>query len=114
MTESSAPKAVKADIKWPSDTVAHDYANAVAASQSPWDISLFFGQIDIPLSDPDAKTPTSVSLRPRLISAVRLPPAVAKQLLEFLGTQVAFYETAHGVISDAMRKPEGKQDEEVV
>jgi Protein of unknown function (DUF3467) len=111
MTESTGPKAVKADIKWPSDTVAHDYANAVAATQSPWDISLFFGPIDIPLSAPGAKTPTSVNLKPRLVSAIRLPPAVAKQLLEFLGTQVAFYENAHGPISDVTGKPEGADDE---
>ena len=92
------PGQTKVEVEWPVEATATIYANVVAITQTPFDMSIFFGLIDIPLVVESAQQP-SLGLTARPVAAVRLHPSTAKQLRDFLDRHIAAYEQQLGTIA---------------
>lgn len=87
-----------AEVHWDTAISANIYANMTAVTATPWDFSLFFGQVSTPMRPFGSPLPERTILAVEPVVAVRLSPAAAVQLLEFLTQQISQVETVYGPI----------------
>ena len=102
----SNPVPAKAQVVWPKDVTANDYANVTAVGQTPWDFAIYFGQVTTPLRGPNDPLPEGiVDIAPTPIAGVRLHPSAAVQLRDFLTDQIGVYEAVNGSIRRMEESP---------
>lgn len=92
-------KQTVAEVTWPSDIAAVTYANIVGVSQTPWDITVFVGQITTPLQPFNQPIPDRLYLSVEHPLGIRFAPAAALQLRDFLNDHLANFEASQGPIT---------------
>ena len=80
-------------VVWPLGLRATGYANVTAITTSPWDFSIFFGQVDTPIP---GMGPPSTDVEAQPLAGVKLGPVAVRVLLDQLNEQIAIFENLYG------------------